>query len=97
MNVQTAAVLALTVLAGTASAQTTPLPKLRAVCAADFEKLCPDVKPGHGAVAQCFKGHTQELSPDCKAALMAHREAARAKRAAMAGDPSTTLPSAPPQ
>ncbi len=62
--------------------------QLRQVCAADFQKLCPDATPGHGAIAQCVKGHIQELSPDCKSALMARREAMRERKAAMGSAPA---------
>ncbi len=84
-----------TCLAACAAAAQTPPPamaKMRQVCAADIQKLCPDIVPGHGAVAQCFKGHVQELSPDCKSALIAHREANRARKAALGGAPAGTTP-----
>lgn len=86
------AALAACLAAGAAAAQAPPAPRLRQVCAADFQKLCPGVVPGHGAVAQCFKGHVQELSPDCKSALMARREANRARKAAIANTPSASAP-----
>ena len=90
-------VIAACLAAGAASAQTpAPMPKLRQVCAADFQKLCPDVTPGHGAVMQCFKGHMSELSPDCKSGLMAHRQAARARKAAMANTSSPAPTTATP-
>ena len=90
---RTAGALAACLAAGAAAAQTPPpMPKLRQVCAADFQKLCPDVTPGHGAVAQCVKGHVQELSPDCKSALMARREAMRERKAAMGSTPAATTP-----
>jgi hypothetical protein len=38
-------------------------------CRADAKKLCADVKPGRGSVAQCMKSHAAELSDDCKEAL----------------------------
>ncbi len=86
---RTAFAIAACLAAGAAAAQTppAPMPKLREVCAADVQKLCPDVTPGHGAVAQCVRGHVQELSPDCKSALMARREAMRERRAAMGSAP----------
>jgi hypothetical protein len=86
---RTAGALVACLAAGAAAAQTPPaMPKLREVCAADFLKLCPDVTPGHGAVAQCVKGHVQELSPDCRSALMARREAMRERKAAMGSAPA---------
>jgi hypothetical protein len=81
---RTAGALAACLAAGAGAAQTPPpTPKLRQICAADFQKLCPNVTPGHGALAQCVRGHVQELSSDCKSALMARREAMRARKAAM--------------
>jgi hypothetical protein len=87
-----AGVLAACLAAGAAMAQTPPepMPKLRQICAADFQKLCPGVTPGHGAVAQCVRGHVQELSPDCKSALMARREAMRERKAAMGSPPAAS-------
>jgi hypothetical protein len=35
-------------------------------CAEDVAKLCKDVEPGGGRIAQCIKNHTNELSPECK-------------------------------
>jgi hypothetical protein len=35
-------------------------------CRDDAAKLCPDVKPGGGAMARCLKEHSSELSPACK-------------------------------
>src|SRR5712692_3948219 len=40
-------------------------------CKADFEKYCPGVKPGGGAVSACVKQHESECSPVCKQALAA--------------------------
>ena len=89
-----AGVIAVCLAAGAAAAQTPPPPmaKMREVCAADMHRLCPDVAPGHGAVAQCFKGHVQELSPDCRSALMARREAMKERKAAMGAAPAPTSP-----
>jgi len=41
-------------------------------CQDDVMKFCADVKPGHGRILKCLKGHENELSPDCKA-MMASR------------------------
>jgi len=38
-------------------------------CKADFEKYCPGVKPGGGAVNACVKEHGSKFSPACKQAL----------------------------
>jgi hypothetical protein len=52
---------------------------VRAACAADISKLCPDAQPGNGSIRQCFATHRDQLSDGCKAALaaaMAARQAA---------------------
>jgi hypothetical protein len=36
-------------------------------CRPDAQKLCKDVKPGGGRIAQCLKEHKAELSPECAA------------------------------
>jgi hypothetical protein len=38
-------------------------------CRADEKKLCADVKPGRGSLAQCMKSHATDLSDACKEAL----------------------------
>lgn len=62
---------------------------VRKACAADMQRLCPTVAPGHGAIAQCLKAHASEVSPGCHSAFEAAR-AARAERKAQAAS------SAPP-
>ncbi len=44
---------------------------VRAACAADISKLCPDAQPGNGSIRQCFATHRDQLSDGCKAALAA--------------------------
>jgi hypothetical protein len=48
-------------MAGSVSAEEVDKP-----CVADANKLCKDVQPGEGRVAQCMKEHEKELSPACK-------------------------------
>lgn len=43
-------------------------PPQQGPCAADFEKLCKDVKPGGGRLLACLKQHEAELSATCKQA-----------------------------
>ena len=90
-----AAAMALAAVAfGTANAQA-PAPKVKDACQADFQRLCPGVAPGHGAIRQCLKGHLDTVSPDCRSAVAAAREAATARRAARAQSgpaPATTPP-----
>src|SRR3989338_6799136 len=48
-------------LAGIAPAEARAKP-----CADDAARLCKDVQPGGGRVAECLKEHKDELSPACK-------------------------------
>ncbi len=38
-------------------------------CKADVKKFCADVKSGKGAIADCMKEHTAEVSDGCKDAM----------------------------
>jgi hypothetical protein len=76
---------------GVANAQTAA-PKVRVACRADFQRLCPEATPGHGAVMQCLRGHMADVGPDCKSAIMAARDAARARRGANAPPPAPASP-----
>ncbi len=49
---------------------------VRAACADDFKKLCPDVQPGGGRIRACIAAHRDELSQGCRDAL----KQARAQR-----------------
>jgi hypothetical protein len=49
----------------------------KGACRADVEKLCKDVKPGHGHVAQCMKQHEADLSPACKERIAEGKEKAQ--------------------
>ena len=51
-------------IATSASAEATAKP-----CADDAAKLCKGVQPGGGAVANCLKEHSSELSPACKESI----------------------------
>src|SRR5271170_6789176 len=35
-------------------------------CAADVQKLCPGVKPGHGAILACLEPKQDQISQACK-------------------------------
>jgi hypothetical protein len=48
--------------------------KLREACRTDVERLCKDVKPGHGQIRECLAAHQAELSDGCKAAIQEARE-----------------------
>jgi hypothetical protein len=55
-----AGVFCLAMATGASAAQTAK------PCRDDAARLCPDVKPGGGALAKCMKEHASELSPACK-------------------------------
>jgi hypothetical protein len=38
-------------------------------CKGDIEKLCPNVQPGGGRIAQCLKANKDQVSPSCKLAI----------------------------
>ena len=63
--------LALGLLAAGASlAQPSGRATVRAACAADFQKFCPDAKPGAGGgIKECVQVHLSDFSADCKAAI----------------------------
>lgn len=50
--------------------------KFHQACDADVQKLCKDVKTGHGRVAKCLKTKEAELTPACKTEYRASRQAA---------------------
>ena len=89
--VRTLGTLAACLAAGAAAAQTPPADamKIRQVCAADIQKFCATVTPGHGAMVQCFKSHIMELSSGCRSALIARHDAERARKSGMTAAPST--------
>ena len=44
-------------------------------CAADVQKLCPNVKAGHGAILACLEGKQDQVSPACKDVVKAKLDA----------------------
>ena len=86
--------LAAALIAGAASAQPAG-GGIRQVCMADFQKACPDAKPGPGGgMRECATAHFAEFSQPCQSALQAMRarmQAARAARAQSAA-PATNSP-----
>lgn len=54
---------------------------LAQVCRADFDRLCPSVRPGGGRIVACLKSHATELTPQCRNALP-RADALKAKAAA---------------
>ncbi|QJD29166.1 cysteine rich repeat-containing protein [Methylococcus geothermalis] len=49
--------------------------EIQAACGADVERLCKDVRPGKGRVANCLKEHHRQVSSACKDVLAAARKA----------------------
>jgi len=76
-----AATLAVALFAGAASAQ----PTGGGGGGADFQKACPDAKPGPGGgMRECAKAHLSEFSQPCQSALQAMRARMQARRDAEA-------------
>ncbi len=46
---------------------------LREACAQDFDRLCPDLEPGHERF-RCIRENSEELSDSCREAMHAKRE-----------------------
>jgi len=66
------------VVAGAASAQPQGggMQGVRQACAADFQKFCPDAKPGKGGgLRECVVAHHTDFSDACKSAIAAMRAA----------------------
>jgi hypothetical protein len=58
----------------------------RDVCRADVERLCKDVQPGGGRVAQCLKDNEASVSPACKERMAKVSERMQAFNQACKGD-----------
>ena len=71
----TAAVLSVALFAaGAAAAQpAADAGGVMQACSADFQKACPDAKPGDGKLRACAKAHFMSVSEPCKTALKAMR------------------------
>lgn len=71
----TAAALAIGLFAAGAAAadSAADTAEVRQACAADFQKACPDAKPGNGALKACAKAHFMSFSRPCKTELKAMR------------------------
>jgi len=54
---------------------------VREACMADFQKACPDAKPGPGGgMRECAKAHFTEFSQPCQSALQAMRARMQSRR-----------------
>lgn len=43
---------------------------MREVCLADYQRLCSSVAPGGGRIKQCMLDHADELSNECRSAIL---------------------------
>jgi hypothetical protein len=61
---------------------------VRQACAADIQKLCPDVQPGPGGgMRKCIVSHQSELSDPCKNALAQMRARMQSQVGAVGANP----------
>jgi hypothetical protein len=74
--------LAIVLLASSASAGRAAAPKVRDICLADFQKLCPASKLVRGAVMRCVKTRLDAVSADCRSAVSAAQQKSAARKAA---------------
>jgi hypothetical protein len=66
---------------------------VRAACAADLQKLCPDAKPGPGGgLRECVQAHFNDLSDPCKQAIMAMRQQMQQQQAPTNAPAATNSP-----
>ena len=47
-------------------------------CEEEIKRLCPDIKPGDGRIAECIRQHEKEFSPQCR---KKHKEIEKHKQA----------------
>jgi hypothetical protein len=52
-------------------------------CRDDIKKLCGDVQPGGGRIADCMKDHASDLSPGCKEKFVEGHKKMQEKMAAI--------------
>lgn len=58
----------------------------RGPCADDIAKLCKNVKPGGGRLANCLNEHERELSPACTASIKETKKKLKDAHQACAAD-----------
>jgi hypothetical protein len=77
LSMFTAALVAGIAFAGAVCAQpANPMQAVRTACTADFQKYCPDAKPGPGGgIRECVVAHHADFSQQCMSAIMAARQA----------------------
>ena len=93
MNIRTtlSAGLALVLMASVTTGANAAAPKVRDICLADFQKLCPSAKLARGSVMRCVKTRLDDVSPGCRTAVTAAKEKSAARKVAKlaAAQPST--------
>jgi len=68
----------------------------REACAADIQKLCPNVPEGGGRLLACLKQHQDQVSANCKQAVLKALQPSGSTPAAAAPAPAPS-PAAPPK
>ena len=49
-------------------------PAVVSACTGDAQRLCGNVQPGGGRIAQCLRSHWGQVSPGCSEAVRASRQ-----------------------
>jgi Cysteine rich repeat len=49
-------------------------PEVQAACAGDVQKLCAGIQPGGGRIIACLKQHKDQVSQQCKQAIVKARQ-----------------------
>lgn len=86
-----AASLASLALAAAAFADTSAVDEaVRQACAGQFEKLCPGVEEGGGALRKCARAHFFKFTAPCRSAMMKTRREPQGN--SVAGSPAAPKP-----
>ena len=59
---------------GAAAKPNPAMAKVRTQCAADFQKTCPNLKPGTPEMTQCVRDNFTSMSEGCQGALMEYMQ-----------------------
>lgn len=89
-------VLAISLVAVSATGTVANAMQSKGACADDIKKLCADAKPGAGGVSACLKKHDAELSAGCRTHQDNMSKKAEALSAACGDDIKKQCPDAKP-